>query len=763
MITRPIYNTLLLPDVSYYFKKDFFSGQDPEDLAPGCELLFIQVKNRREDGNYTEKDFYPIGISARIEGNSDGDTLQIRTLERADISDLEVDGGRLTASASIRPEIPDLTEEEDHRIFRQLRTSLLKFVQGYQWGIWARSFILQRQNVHDLACALSDYLNLTPGEKYEILATDSRKERYEKIVRAVSEFMEVTRVSEEAEAAQKGDQEQLYREAALKKQIDYLQKELDDMHPENVSDVRKFERKIARSGMNKTAKKEAEKVLNRMRQEGKESHEYGMLYDYLDFVTSLAWKAPAAPSIDLKKAQEILDEDHFGLKKVKERIIQQLAVMALNRKQSGSILLFVGAPGTGKTSIGQSIARALGREYVRISLGGIRDEAEIRGHRRTYIGAMPGRIMEGMKRCGASNPVMVLDEVDKLAKDYGGDPASALLEVLDPEQNRNFTDHYMNVPYDLSNVLFVCTANSTDTIPEPLLNRMEVISFPGYTASEKFQIAKRHLLPKALASAGIPQDRLTLSEDGLRKMIDEYTMESGVRSLKNLIDTLCRSAAVRIVGGEEGSITVTADNLADYLGKKQLHHETRLQNPNPGVVTGLAWTRAGGEILFIETRLTRGKGNLLITGQLGDVMKESVQIALSLVKSLYPEETSILETHDLHIHVPAGAVPKDGPSAGITLVTALASLFTQKPVDPDYAMTGEVSLRGGVMPIGGLPEKLMAAQRAGITKVLIPADNADDLDDVAEEVKQKLEIIPVRTVEEVLGRLLGKETSGQRQ
>ena len=752
MITRPIYNTLLLPDVSYYFKKDFFSGQNPEDLAPGCELLFIQVKNRREDGNYTEKDFYPIGISARIEGNSDGDTLQIRTLERADISDLEVDGGRLTASASIRPEIPDLTEEEDHRIFRQLRTSLLKFVQGYQWGIWARSFILQRQNVHDLACALSDYLNLTPGEKYEILATDSRKERYEKIVRAVSEFMEVTRVSEEAEAAQKGDQEQLYREAALKKQIDYLQKELDDMHPENVSDVRKFERKIARSGMNKTAKKEAEKVLNRMRQEGKESHEYGMLYDYLDFVTSLAWKAPAAPSIDLKKAQEILDEDHFGLKKVKERIIQQLAVMALNRKQSGSILLFVGAPGTGKTSIGQSIARALGREYVRISLGGIRDEAEIRGHRRTYIGAMPGRIMEGMKRCGASNPVMVLDEVDKLAKDYGGDPASALLEVLDPEQNSNFTDHYMNVPYDLSNVLFVCTANSTDTIPEPLLNRMEVISFPGYTASEKFQIAKRHLLPKALASAGIPQDRLTLSEDGLRKMIDEYTMESGVRSLKNLIDTLCRSAAVR----EEGSITVTADNLADYLGKKQLHHETRLQNPNPGVVTGLAWTRAGGEILFIETRLTRGKGNLLITGQLGDVMKESVQIALSLVKSLYPEETSLLESHDLHIHVPAGAVPKDGPSAGITLVTALASLFTQKAVDPDYAMTGEVSLRGGVMPIGGLPEKLMAAQRAGIKKVLIPADNADDLDDVANEVKQKLEIIPVRTVEEVLNLLLGE-------
>ena len=339
----------------------------------------------------------------------------------------------------------------------------------------------------------------------------------------------------------------------------------------------------------------------------------------------------------------------------------------------------------------------------------------------------------------------------------------AFVDDWTPEQNNSFTDHYMNVPYDLSNVLFVCTANSTDTIPEPLLNRMEVISFPGYTASEKFQIAKRHLLPKALASAGIPEGELSLSDVGLRKIIDEYTMESGVRSLKNLIDTLCRSAAVKLVSGAQGGLVVTEDNLADYLGKKQLRHETRLRDPAPGVVTGLAWTRAGGEILFIETRLTRGKGNLLITGQLGDVMKESVQIALSLVKSLYPEETFILETHDLHIHVPAGAVPKDGPSAGITLVTALASLFTQKPVDPDYAMTGEVSLRGGVMPIGGLPEKLMAAQRAGITKVLIPADNADDLDDVAEEVKQKLEIIPVRTVEEVLGRLLGKETSGQRQ
>ncbi len=759
MIIRPIHDILLLPDVSYYFRKEFFKDWTGEDLDTGTEILFALMKEGKEVSEMTEEDFYPIGLLARIEGFNEDDNVQVRTLERVDIEDLEIQDGYITASAASRPETVDMTEGEEKEQFGQLKASLLKFVQGYQWGLWARSFILQRKNINDLACALADYLNLDTDAKYAILAADSVRERYELIKKAIHEFIEIAKVSEEAQNAHKDNQEQLYREAAIKKQIDYLQKELDDMHPENMSDVRKFEKKIARSGMNKEAKNEAEKVLNRMRQEGKESHEYGLLYDYLDFVTSLSWKTPKMPSIDLEKAEEILDEDHYGLKKVKERIIQQLAVMALNRKQHGSILLFVGPPGTGKTSIGQSIAKALGRAYVRISLGGIRDEAEIRGHRRTYIGAMPGRIMEGMKRSGASNPVMVLDEVDKLAKDYGGDPASALLEVLDPEQNSTFTDHYMNVPYDLSNVLFVCTANTTDTIPEPLLNRMEVINFPGYTAVEKFQIARRHLLPKAMEAMGIKSDMLEIEDAALQKIIDEYTMESGVRSLKKHLDTLCRTAAVKLVKKEGEKLVVTTANLADYLGKKQLQHEKKLEKGIPGVVTGLAWTRAGGEILFIESKLTKGKGNLLITGQLGDVMKESVQIALSLVKGLYPKETAVLEKNDLHIHVPAGAVPKDGPSAGITLVTALASLVTGRPADPDCAMTGEVSLRGGVMPIGGLPEKLMAAQRAGISRVYIPAENVDDLDEVAEEVKEKLEIIPVKTVTEVLDRvLLSKET-----
>lgn len=754
MVIQPIYNILFLPDVTYHFKKEFFTENASEQLEVGSELLFAFLRNEDDAEELDADHICPVGISARVEAFGDDDSVQIRTLERVDLSDVEVENGQILADASIRAEVDDYTAEEEKAQFLRLRAALLKFVQGYQWGMWARSFILQRKNMYDLGSALSEYLNISPEEKYAIVETDSRRERCTLIEAAINEFMEVAKVSTEAKEAQKDDQEQLYREAAIKKQISYLQKELDELHPENISDTRKFEKKIEESGMNDEARKEAEKVLSRMKQEGKDSHEYGLLYDYLDFMTSLDWKAPQFTPIDLDRAEQILDEDHYGLKKVKERIIQQLAVMALNRKQYGSILLFVGAPGTGKTSIGQSIARALGREYVRISLGGIRDEAEIRGHRRTYIGAMPGRIMEGIKRSGVSNPVIVLDEVDKLAKDYGGDPASALLEVLDPEQNSTFTDHYMNVPYDLSNVLFVCTANSLDTIPEPLLNRMEVINFSGYTAVEKYQIARRHLLPKALDAMGIKKNALKVTDGAIRRIIDEYTMEAGVRDLKKLIDTLCRTAAVQLVKNEGTTLTVTKTNLEKYLGKKQLHHERKLSSPEPGVVTGLAWTRAGGEILFIESKLIPGKGKMIITGQLGDVMKESIQIALSLVKSLYPKESKVLDDHDLHIHVPAGAVPKDGPSAGITLTTALASLLTGKKVSPEYAMTGEVSLRGGVMPIGGLPEKLMAAQRAGITKVLIPADNEQDLDDVADEVKNKLEIVPVKKVTEVLKLVL---------
>ena len=754
MITIPVYDMIILPDIVYYFKSDVFQELNIEDVRKDDEVLFLMLKEDKARSEMTADDFYPIGISGKFQSRDDNGVISVRTTNRVNVLQVNVTADEIVASVTLREDIEDLSDEERKERYGRMRDSLLKFVQGFQWGVMARGYILHWKSMEETVSSLAGYLNLSSEEKYEILAADHTSVRTELMEKAIYEFIEMTRVGQEAENEQVESHEKVYREDAIKKQIDFLQRQLDEMHPENVSDVRKFENKIRESGMNETARREAEKILNRMKQEGKDSHEYGMLNDYLDFVTGLSWKKEELTDVDLTEAEKILDKEHYGLKKVKRRIIQQLAVMALNKKQSGSILLFVGAPGTGKTSIGQSIADALHRKYVRVSLGGVRDEAEIRGHRRTYVGAMPGRIMDGMKRCGASNPVMVLDEVDKLSKDFSGDPASALLEVLDPEQNNSFTDHYMNVPYDLSDVLFVCTANTMDTIPEPLLNRMEVIQFPGYTAVEKFQIARRHLLPKAMKAMGIKAQNLKVTDEALEKIISDYTMESGVRGLKKQLDTLCRFAAVKLVKGEQKSLTVSPRRLQEFLDQKPIHHENILEEKQPGIVTGLAWTQAGGEILFIETMFTKGSGKIQITGQLGDVMKESVQIAVTLVKSRYPEKADLFEKNDLHVHVPAGAVPKDGPSAGITLTTAIASLVTGKAVSPEYAMTGEVSLRGRVMPIGGLPEKLMAAQRAGISRVLIPAENVDDLDEVADEVKEKLKIIPVKTVEEVLKKVL---------
>lgn len=754
MITIPVHDLLILPGVAFYFRKDTFPGVRITEEQTGEDLLFLMMKEEKARDQIVPENFYPVGICGRVEGFDEEGNVRVQAKERVEVSDIEISGEQILADASIRASVQDLPEAEERERFERVKKELLDFAKDFSWGMWARGMILRWKNFAEAACALAGYLGIPWQEKYEILAADSEKERVDRIEKALYELIAVFRVSEEAETAQKDSNEQLYREAALKKQIDFLQKQLDEMHPENISDVRRFEKKLEESGMNEEARKEADKVLNRMKQEGKDGHEYGMLYDYLDFVTSLSWRTEEMPEIDLKEAGKILDQEHYGLKKVKERILQQIAVMMLNKKQSGSILLFVGAPGTGKTSIGQSIAKALHRSYVRISLGGIRDEAEIRGHRRTYIGAMPGRIMEGMKRSGAQNPVMVLDEVDKLAKDYGGDPASALLEVLDPEQNHTFTDHYMNVPYDLSNVLFVCTANSIDTIPEPLLNRMEVIQFPGYTAVEKAEIARKHLLPRAMKNAGIKAQNLKVSAKAIDRIIAEYTAESGVRGLKKQMDALCRCVAVKLVSGEQKSISVSAKRIPEFLGRNALHHDRVLPDPQPGIVTGLAWTQAGGEILFVETAFTKGSGEVTITGQLGDVMKESAEIAVTLVKGMYPELADRFRENDLHIHVPSGAVPKDGPSAGITLVTALASLVTGKPVDPETAMTGEVSLRGRVMAIGGLPEKLMAAQRAGVKRVFIPKENKEDLEDVAKEVRDKLEICPVERISEVLKVLL---------
>lgn len=748
MLVIPVYDLALLPGASLYLKKEYYEELAGKQAEQGASVIFLMLKQHKQRPDIKPEDIYPIAVTGVVESVDEDGTVNVRALARVRLSQADLEANLVQFVECT--EIQDLTPAEVEERFKRVRSAMLKFSNQFQWGVIARQYILNWHSLAEMVTALSSQLNISSEEKYKMLETDVLSQRVELMEKALYEMIEVNRVSGEAQQAVSKSNEMVYREEALKRQIEFLQKQLDDMHPENVSDIRKFEQAIAQSGMNDIAEKEARKVLNRMKQEGQNGHEYGLLYDYLDFVTGLAWKKAPFERIALDRAEEILDEDHYGLKKAKKRIIQQIAVMALNQKQAGSILLFVGAPGTGKTSIGQSIARALKRPYARVSLGGVRDEAEIRGHRRTYVGAMPGRIMDGIRRSGASNPVVVLDEVDKLGKDYNGDPSSALLEVLDPEQNSTFTDHYMNVPYDLSDVLFICTANSLDTIPEPLLNRMEVIQFQGYTASEKLQIAKKHLLPRAMESAGIAPQQLHISDGALRKIISDYTMESGVRGLKKRIDTLCRSAAVKLVKGENTAVTVGTRQLKEMLDRKPMRHDTAMKTGVPGVVTGLAWTQAGGDILFLETMFTKGEGKIHITGQLGDVMKESVQVAISLVKSMYPDKADMFQEYDLHVHVPDGAVPKDGPSAGITLTTALASLVTGKAVEPTVAMTGEVSLRGGVMPIGGLPEKLMAAVRAGIHTVMIPKDNEEDLEDVAEEVKRQLTIVPVSSVSQVL-------------
>lgn len=752
MIVIPVYNKQLISEGNLYFQTDEFKNLGGRAVQ-GERVVILQSKTFQKRDDITEDNFYPIGVSGVITTISSDGYVIVTVNNRVNIDEVSVDPRHnIELAISKRPdnEAPDPSREAD--VLRKLKEEVKDLSSRFQYAGFFNALIDNMNTVGELTAAVSYWMKNSNDDKYRIIAEDSAIRRMELMEKAVVEFVEVAKVTTDAATAQEQEYKDMYRESAIKKQMEYLQKELDEMHPESMTDIQKFQKKIDEAGMNEDAEKEARKVLDRLKQEGKNSPETGMLYDYLDFVTGLSWKKQEAQFIDLTKAEEILNDDHYGLDKVKKRIIQQIAVMNLKKEQSGSILLFVGAPGTGKTSIGKSIAKSLGREYVRVSLGGIRDEADIRGHRRTYIGAMPGRIMDAISKSGVTNPVMVLDEIDKLSQSYNGDPASALLEVLDPEQNNTFTDHYMNVPYDLSDVMFICTANSIDTIPEPLLNRMEVINFTGYTPDEKLKIARKHLLPKSMDSMGISFDALDVPDEILETIIEEYTREAGVRGLRKRIDSLCRGAAVMISKGNDIPLAITKDQLRTDLDMRPVHREIVPDKQKAGVVTGMAWTSAGGEILYIETVFTKGKGNIIITGKLGDVMKESAQIAVSLVKSIFPDKAKLFEENDLHIHVPDGAVPKDGPSAGITMTTAIASLVTGTDVDPRIAMTGEVSLRGIVMPIGGLPEKLMAAHRSGVRTAFIPADNVQDLIDVADEVKNNLEIIPVDSVLDVFDK-----------
>lgn len=753
MFVLPLYEVLLVPGVNMYVRGEEFEEFALSKAVLHEDVVLLTAKEQKPRYAYTADDFYEIGVGGYVSDVSQDGFVTIRANER-----LRIDAVRVNDDATIEVEttglidVRDVPEEERLTRLRAIKDALNDFAKEYDWGKQAMPMIEGFHSIEEAGVSLSPWLAADNETRYQVLTYPSMRGRMEAIEQIIYAFIEVARASAEAMELQREEYEANMKEQALRRQIDVLQQKLDEMHPEEANDFDRFAHLIDTLPLNDLARTEANKVLNRLARENG-GNEYALLYDYLEYLLSLPWQKEEANAIDVAAAESILDEDHYGLKKVKTRVIEQIAVMALRKKQSGSILLFVGPPGTGKTSVGQSIARALGRKYVRVSLGGVRDEADIRGHRRTYIGAMAGRIIDGIHKAGVSNPVMVLDEVDKLSASYNGDPASALLEVLDPEQNSNFVDHYLNVPYDLSDVFFVCTANTTETIPAPLLNRMEVINFNGYTANDKLAIAKEHLLAASYEQNGVPEDALVIPDETLRALIDDFTMESGVRGLRKRIDTLCRQAAVKLAKGEEAPFTVQPEDLRTWLDMQPILHDHILSEKKSGVVTGLAWTQAGGEILFIEALFTQGSGKLLLTGKLGDVMKESAYLAMSLVKAKFPKEWEKYEKCDLHIHVPEGAVPKDGPSAGITLTTAIASLVTDRAVAPSYAMTGEVSLRGAVTAIGGLPEKLMAAQRAGITTVFIPKENERDLADIDDEIKQGLEIVPVSDVDEVLEKV----------
>ena len=755
MLIIPIYDSIVLPHSTMYIPKENIVDLGGRQVEVNDKIIFLVCKERLNYSKISKSAFQKIGVSGVIADIDKNGLVTIDTKERINILKFRKTKieNNYEIEINLREEVEDISIEEETSKLMKMKSELTNFIKDNQWSFMVRAYIMQWKSLSEVICAISSWLPNSEEEKYALLKEDSKKKRTEKIEKMIYEYINIESITKSAKNKEDEDLKKMYKETSIRKQIDYLEKELEEINPDCVSETSEFERKIEKSGMNKDAKKEALKVLNRLKQEGSSSQEYGMLYDYLDFMTSLSWKKEKFKNYDISKAKEVLDKEHFGLKKVKKRIIEEIAVMNLNKKQSGSILLFVGPPGTGKTSVASSIAKALNRKYVRISLGGIRDEAEIRGHRRTYLGALPGRIMSGIEKSGVSNPVIVLDEVDKLITSYDGDPASALLEVLDQEQNNTFTDHYLNVPYDLSDTLFICTANSIDKIPEPLLNRMEVIEFSGYTPMEKEQIAKEYLIPESMKKIGLTKKQIGFTSSGIKNIIKDYTMESGVRGLKRIIEHLCRESALKIVTGEENKIEITNKNYSEYIDIHKIHHDEVGKSTNSGIITGLAWTSAGGEILFIESSMTKGKGKLTITGQLGDVMKESIQIAISLIKNIYPEYVKKISESDIHIHVPEGAVPKDGPSAGITITTALASLLTNKKVSGNIAMTGEVSLRGNVMPIGGLKEKLMAAERAGVKKVFIPKDNIEDLKDIPEEIKEKIEVIPVTTVKEVLKEL----------
>jgi len=726
---------------------------------------------------------------ARIEDPSEGDVHRVGCAARIlKVIKLARDNYSVILQGVMRIRIDDITQTEP---FLQAKVAELRDVGGPRLDVESEALVLNiKETAKKLisldtqlpreAAALLDSvsdpgqvadlvisnLDIEPAEKQDVLEAIDVLERLRTVLTLLTRQLEILKVRERINSQVQEEMGHSQREYVLRQQLKAIKGELGEVDDDS-GDVEEFQKKIADAKMPEEAEKVALKQLDRLKQMQPSSAEYTVTRTYLEWLVELPWSKSTEDQIDIKTVRSVLDEDHYDLEKVKKRILEYMAVLKLNASKKGPILCLLGPPGVGKTSLGKSIARAIGRKFVRISLGGVRDEAEIRGHRRTYVGSLPGRIVQGLKKAGTNNPVIMLDEIDKLGHDFRGDPASALLEVLDPEQNHTFSDHYLEVTFDLSRVMFIATANYIDPIPPALKDRLEILELPGYTRQEKLAIARRFLIPKQLSEHGLEDHGVTIefSGDAVFELIDSYTREAGVRNLEREVSAVVRGIAVKVVEDEtRKQFALDKDDIPEFLGPQKYMPEMSERTAEPGVATGLAWTPVGGEIMFVEASRMPGKGGLMLTGQLGDVMKESAQAALSYVKSHLEKlniEKSVIEGHDIHVHVPAGAIPKDGPSAGTAMLAALVSLLTQTCVRPDVAMTGEITLRGLVLPVGGVKEKLLAAHRAGIKRIVLPERNAKDVVDVPEEIRQEMEIVYVRNVHDVLGAVLIAEATAE--
>ncbi len=755
----PIRNAVLFPGAVAPFdvgrEKSVALVEDVHNLDGPVIAIFAQKDPSTDDPG--QDDLYPMGCAARVlkalKHSSGNYSLILQGLTRIKMSEVTASEPFLKAKIT-RVSTPPTEDVEAEALAMSLRDVAKQVIQLMpELPREAGSLIDSIQAPGALADLVAANLDAPVDEKAQLIETVEVKERIRKVLRLLTRQLEILKMRERINSQIKEEMGKNQREYVLRQQLKAIKEELGEDDGDQ-GDLDGLEERLAKAGLPKEADDVAKKQLKRLRSMQVGSAEYTVVRTYLDWILDVPWSESTEDNLEIAEVRKVLDEDHYGLDKVKKRIVEYLAVRKLKKDKKGPILCLVGPPGVGKTSLGRSIAKSLGRKFVRVSLGGVHDEAAIRGHRRTYVGALPGQLIQGMKKAGTINPVFMMDEIDKVGHDFRGDPSAALLEVLDPEQNNTFADHYLEIPYDLSNVMFVATANVADPIPPPLRDRMEILEIPGYTRREKLAIAREHLIPKQLEEHGLTPERLSITDEAVEELIEHYTREAGVRSLERTVASVIRGVAVKVAEGNENNFVIkTEEDLREYLGPVKFTSEVAERTEESGVATGLAWTSVGGEILFIEVTKMFGAGKMQLTGQLGDVMKESAHAALSYVRTnadKFGIENNFIEKSDIHIHIPAGAMPKDGPSAGITMFTAIVSLLTGIRVRHDVAMTGEISLRGRVLPIGGLKEKTLAAHRAGIKRVIVPDRNKADLEEVPKEIRDELEFVFVKKVEEVL-------------